>query len=79
MALPVLQPNACVVYGTLMRGRCRESCWPVAPTRVFAATVPGALHELGSYPGLVAGEDRIVGECWWFADRDLPKAFAAID
>ncbi len=79
MPQPVLQPNACFVYGTLMRGRCRERCWPAAPTRVVPASVAGALYGLGSYPGLVAGDDRIAGECWWFADRELPRVFAAID
>ncbi|MDA3960482.1 MAG: gamma-glutamylcyclotransferase [Planctomycetota bacterium] len=78
--MPALRSNVFFVYGTLMRGRCRASAWPVRPTRVTAATVQGSLFDLGSYPGFMPnGDARVSGECWWFPDRDLPNVMRTID
>lgn len=47
-----------------------EFCGPPQP-----ATVPGRLHDLGSYPGLLESEhpgDRVVGELYRLPDHAAP-------
>ena len=72
-------PNAFFVYGTLMRGGANVQVWPASPTRVSRASITASLYDLGAYPGMVAGNDKVLGECWWFADRDIATVVAAID
>jgi gamma-glutamylcyclotransferase (GGCT)/AIG2-like uncharacterized protein YtfP len=72
-------PTAIFVYGTLKRGGVREICWPRKPLAIEAATVHGALYDLGPYPALVEGHDVIAGELWHFAAEDLPSTLAVLD
>jgi gamma-glutamylcyclotransferase (GGCT)/AIG2-like uncharacterized protein YtfP len=66
-------------YGTLKRGQCRERCWPHPPQRIEAAYVLGQLHDLGEYPALVDGRDRIAGELWHVAPQHLDDTLRALD
>lgn len=56
------------VYGTLLRGECREACVRTPALRsVSAAECTGELVDLGEYPGLRVGtERRVVGELLTF-------------
>lgn len=67
------------VYGTLKRGQCRERCWPRRPETVQPATIAGRLHDLGPYPALLEGVDRILGELWKFDLDDMPETLRALD
>ena len=78
----MIEPSAVqsvFVYGTLQRGQCRERLWPRAPLKVEPAWTLGALYDLGPYPALVAGSDRILGEAWHFAAADLPPTLDILD
>jgi gamma-glutamylcyclotransferase (GGCT)/AIG2-like uncharacterized protein YtfP len=72
-------PAAIFVYGTLKRGEVRERMWPRQPLVIEPAEVRGALYDLGPYPALAAGDDRVAGELWHFAAADLPATLAALD
>ncbi|MEZ6120449.1 MAG: gamma-glutamylcyclotransferase family protein [Pirellulaceae bacterium] len=67
------------VYGTLMRGQKRESCWPRSPVSVQAAVVQGALFDLGPYPALVPGLDWIIGELWELDAADVDITLRVLD
>src|SRR5262245_12022005 len=73
------KPSAVFVYGTLMRGEVREGCWPRKPDGVETASVRGALFDLGPYPGLVEGEDVVLGEVWTFGEEDLAATLEVLD
>lgn len=53
--------------------------WPHAPVRVQSATTLGRLFDLGSYPALVQGNDRIGGELWHVQPDHLPKTLDVLD
>jgi gamma-glutamylcyclotransferase (GGCT)/AIG2-like uncharacterized protein YtfP len=72
-------PSAVFVYGTLKRGEAREMCWPRRPQAVDRATVHGTLYDLGPYPALAAGSDRVGGELWRFSVDDMAATLAALD
>lgn len=67
------------VYGTLQRGECREGCWPHLPQRVEWAEIRGRLLDLGPYPALVSGDDRIRGELWTIAAEHLEETLGVLD
>lgn len=54
------------VYGTLRRGELRDiNRLQPAPRWVGPASVPGVLHDLGAYPGLLlGGPGRVRGEVY---------------
>jgi gamma-glutamylcyclotransferase (GGCT)/AIG2-like uncharacterized protein YtfP len=66
-------------YGTLKQDQLRGSMWPKRPIRIEPAVVNGELWDLGSYPGLCAGSDSVLGELWTFADRDIAKTLEVLD
>lgn len=70
---------AVFVYGTLKRGECRASQWPRTPRDVLKAEVAGALYDLGPYPALVDGPDRVLGELWVFDRTEEPLVLATLD
>jgi gamma-glutamylcyclotransferase (GGCT)/AIG2-like uncharacterized protein YtfP len=72
-------PCAVFVYGTLKRGQSREKCWPRKPVSIEAATLRGALFDLGPYPGLAEGKDWVAGELWQFTTNDMSVTLAALD
>ena len=59
------------VYGTLKRGEVRETSWPRQPVSIEWGTLAGRLHDLGPYPALVEGEDKVLGELWQVEPADL--------
>ena len=67
------------VYGTLKRGQCREGCWPHPPILVQPAFIRGSLYDLGSYPALVLGSDRILGEVWSFQGTHRDATLTVLD
>ena len=67
------------VYGTLKRGECRAKCWPHSPTEVVPASTFGTLFDLGRYPALLEGDDRVLGELWSFAADDIPDTLRVLD
>jgi gamma-glutamylcyclotransferase (GGCT)/AIG2-like uncharacterized protein YtfP len=46
---------------------------------VEAAVVQGTLYDLGPYPALVAGTDRVGGELWRFSVDDMAATLVALD
>ncbi len=74
------QPDAhFFVYGTLKRGQCREKCWPYKPQHVYPAWTPGRLFDLGEYPALLPGNDKVLGEVWQFRDDQANAVLAVLD
>ena len=71
--------NRFFVYGTLKRNQCRQHCWPHAPIRVDNATVAGTLYDLGPYPALDFGNDRILGEVWSFQTIHMQETLKVIE
>lgn len=71
--------HAVFVYGTLKRGECRARCWPRRPLAVASAVIRGRLHDLGPYPALVPGDDRVRGELWRFHPADMDETLRVLD
>ncbi len=67
------------VYGTLQQGEERERCWPHPPVQIIAAEITAALYDLGEYPAIIAGEDRIAGELWQIRPADWQATLQALD
>jgi len=67
------------VYGTLKRGQCREGSWPKAAALIRSAWTRGQLLDLGPYPALVVGDDRVRGELWSFAADDMATVVNRLD
>lgn len=67
------------VYGTLKRGQCRERCWPFRPTSVEPAWILGSLFDLGPFPALCQGTDRVLGEVWTIAEEHLAGTLRELD
>ncbi len=72
-------PCSFFVYGTLKRGQVRESCWPHAPISVEPAWTLGNLVDLGPYPALLAGQDRVLGELWEIEPSNFSEVAACLD
>lgn len=67
------------VYGTLKQGECRELCWPRVALNIESAWTLGALIDLGPYPALLVGCDRVLGELWSFDPQDIAIVFEHLD
>lgn len=67
------------VYGTLKRGQCREDLWPQAPAQVAPAWTLGSLFDLGPYPALLAGSDRVLGELWSYEPSQMAAVLEVLD
>ena len=67
------------VYGTLKRGECRQHMWPRTPLVVEEAWVLGELYDAGSYPALLAGTDKVLGELWSFSPADFEAIVNVLD
>lgn len=67
------------VYGTLKKDQLRGSMWPRRPLSIHPAIATGQLWDLGSYPGIYDGDDRILGELWTFAREDLQPTLDVLD
>lgn len=67
------------VYGTLQRGEEREACWPVLPLSIESAEARAAMYDVGEYPAIVPGDDRIAGELWHFRAEQMPETLKVLD
>lgn len=67
------------VYGTLKQGEVRARLWPVAPIRIVEASIQAEMYDLGPYPAIIPGSDRIRGERWEFLPRQVALTQAALD
>lgn len=67
------------VYGTLKRGQCRERCWPAKPVVIHPAWTFGKLVDLGPYPALLPGTDRVLGELWSLKADDFGQVLKVLD
>ncbi len=67
------------VYGTLKRRECREHMWPRRPLVIEDAWVYGELYDTGSYPALIPGTDKVLGELWTFAASDFEAVTRVLD
>lgn len=71
--------NALFVYGTLKQGHLRSRMWPHAPQSIEPAMVRGRLLDLGAYPGLIEGDEWVLGELWTLAEGHVPRTLAVLD
>ena len=72
-------PPRVFVYGTLKRGQQREGCWPHPPVDVMPATLVAELRDLGPYPALISGDDRVAGELWQVSPDHLEETLRVLD
>lgn len=74
-----MEPCGFFVYGTLQRGRLRQSAWPLPPNRIEPAMVRAALYDLGPFPALLEGDDWVAGELWCYQPTQIPCVARALD
>lgn len=67
------------VYGTLKKDQLRGTLWPRGPICIEPAIAQGLLWDLGSYPGLIPGDDPILGEVWTFEPCDIIPTLETLD
>ena len=67
------------VYGTLKRGQCRVSLWPVEPLSIQIGSVRGALYSRADYPAMTVGDDCVIGELWRFDQDSIPAVLETLD
>jgi gamma-glutamylcyclotransferase (GGCT)/AIG2-like uncharacterized protein YtfP len=53
--------------------------WPRSPLVVEEAWVHGELYDAGSYPALLPGTDKVLGELWSFSPTDFEAIVKVID
>jgi gamma-glutamylcyclotransferase (GGCT)/AIG2-like uncharacterized protein YtfP len=69
--LPARSDALLFTYGTLMRGYGLHGVMAGRATLLATGTVGGRLLDLGRYPGLVEGADRVHGEVYRLDDPEL--------
>lgn len=67
------------VYGTLQTGEERAGCWPHAPLAIVPAEMNAEMYDLGEYPALIPGSDRVAGELWQLRPVDMPRTLEVLD
>lgn len=67
------------VYGTLKQGGSREKAWPHLPQSIRIGYVRGILLDLGSYPGLLVGDDWIRGELYTLLPEQIVETLQVLD
>ena len=72
-------PRTVFAYGTLKTGQCRHSFWPCTPIRIEKAWTLGELYDLGDYPALLFGNDRVAGELRWFSAEQMDQILRVLD
>jgi gamma-glutamylcyclotransferase (GGCT)/AIG2-like uncharacterized protein YtfP len=73
------EPSAVFVYGTLQRGEERAGCWPHAPLAITPAVISAELYDLGLYPAIIPGNDRVAGELWELHPEQLAETLRVLD
>lgn len=71
--------NALFVYGTLQQNQLRGRMWPHLPLAIEAAATRGELYDLGSYPGIAAGSDWVLGELWTLRPEHMRDTLNTLD
>lgn len=71
--------NALFVYGTLKQGHLRSGCWPCAPQSIQPGIAQGNLLDLGSYPGMISGDQWVLGEIWTLREEHIAETLAQLD
>jgi gamma-glutamylcyclotransferase (GGCT)/AIG2-like uncharacterized protein YtfP len=71
--------TAIFVYGTLMKGQVRETCWPRSPLHIMPAVARGTLYDLGPHPAMIEGNDRVAGELWHIREQDVAETLTVLD
>ena len=73
-------PAGVFVYGTLKRGGLRSGLWPLPPVAVEIGRLRGCrLIDLGPYPGLLSGDQSVLGEVWFFDPPPLSVTLQTLD
>ena len=67
------------VYGTLQTGEERAGCWPHAPLAIVPAEIDAEMYDLGDYPAILPGRDRVAGEIWQIDPADMPRTLTVLD
>jgi gamma-glutamylcyclotransferase (GGCT)/AIG2-like uncharacterized protein YtfP len=67
------------VYGTLQTGEERAGCWPHAPLAILYAEINAEMYDLGEYPAIIPGHDRVAGEVRQFRSEEMPGTLAVLD
>jgi gamma-glutamylcyclotransferase (GGCT)/AIG2-like uncharacterized protein YtfP len=75
----MILPAKFFVYGTLQRGEERAKFWPRPPLQIEMAYTIARMHDLGPYPALLEGDDRVRGELWTLAEADVSTTLEALD
>jgi gamma-glutamylcyclotransferase (GGCT)/AIG2-like uncharacterized protein YtfP len=73
------EPHAFFVYGTLKRGQSNHQLIAGALRDVAIATVRGRLYDVGPFPALADGDDRVYGEVLTIDPNTLPRLLAILD
>ncbi|QDU97854.1 gamma-glutamylcyclotransferase family protein [Lignipirellula cremea] len=73
------EPLAFFVYGTLKQGECRAEFWPEPPRSIETAYITAELYDLGPYPCILPGNDRVEGELWRFPIAAMPETIEVLD
>jgi gamma-glutamylcyclotransferase (GGCT)/AIG2-like uncharacterized protein YtfP len=71
--------NSLFVYGTLKQGHLRSNMWPHAPRVIQQGMVRGCLLDLGAYPGLLPGDDWVLGELWTLEASHMARTLEILD
>lgn len=72
-------PDYCFVYGTLKRGQSNHHLIAHVARAITAATVAGRLYDLGPFPALGPGDDRVHGELVLIAPALLAPTLRLLD
>ncbi len=72
-------PGHCFVYGTLKRGQSNYRLIAEAVRVVTPATVAGRLYDLGPFPALGPGDDRVRGELLLIEPTLLAHTLTVLD
>jgi gamma-glutamylcyclotransferase (GGCT)/AIG2-like uncharacterized protein YtfP len=71
--------NSFFVYGTLKQGHLRSGMWPHAPRKIQQGVVRGLILDLGAYPGLLSGDDWVLGELWTLDASHVSRTLQILD
>lgn len=71
--------NSLFVYGTLKQHQLRGRLWPHPPLAIETVVTRGELYDLGSYPGIAAGSDWVLGELWTLHPLHMPATLQTLD
>lgn len=71
--------NSLFVYGTLKQHQLRGRLWPHPPLAIETVVTRGELYDLGSYPGIAAGSDWVLGELWTLHPQHMPATLQTLD